>query len=124
MHVISYKRIREFIKDHPDSAIKLGRWYKWMKKGKFNNLNEIKKKFSGVDYIGNDRYIFNISGNKYRLVAVIFLSTRIGRIFSHRVTSPSSKVRLNRGLSISPFFSRSTPSLKEHQVKYCPKWSR
>ena len=71
MHVISYKRIREFIKDHPDSAIKLGRWYKWMKKGKFSNLNEIKRKFSGVDYIGNDRYVFNISGNRYRVVARI-----------------------------------------------------
>ncbi len=77
MHVISYKRIREFIKDHPDSAVKLGRWYKWMKKGKFNNLNEIKRKFSGVDYIGNDRYVFNISGNKYRLVAVVIFSTQI-----------------------------------------------
>ena len=77
MHVISYKRIREFIKDHPDSAIKLGRWYKWMKKGKFSNLNEIKRKFSGVDYIGNDRYVFNIAGNRYRLVAVVFLSTKI-----------------------------------------------
>ena len=77
MHVISYKRIIEFIKDHPDSAIKLGRWYKWMKKGKFSNLNEIKRKFSGVDYIGNDRYVFNIAGNRYRLVAVVFLSTKI-----------------------------------------------
>ena len=71
MHVISYKRIREFIKDHPDSAIKLGRWYKWMKKGKYKNPNELKRKFSGVDYIGNDRYVFNIAGNKYRLVAMI-----------------------------------------------------
>ncbi len=77
MHVISYKRIREFIKDHPDSAVKLGRWYKWMKKGNFKNLNEIKRKFSGLDYLGNDRYVFNISGNKYRLVAVVFLSTKI-----------------------------------------------
>ncbi len=71
MHVISYKRIREFIKDHPDSSIKLRRWYKWMKKGKFNNLNEIRRKFPGVDYIGNDRYVFNIQGNKYRLVSLI-----------------------------------------------------
>ena len=77
MHVISYKRINEFIKDHPDSAVKLVRWYKWMKRGKFQSLNEIKRKFSGVDYIGNERYVFNISGNKYRLVAVIFLSTQI-----------------------------------------------
>ena len=71
MHVISHKKIREFIKDYPDAELKLGRWYKWMKKGRFNNLSELKKKFSSVDYIGNDRYVFNISHNKYRLVAII-----------------------------------------------------
>ena len=71
MHVISYKPIREFIDDHPDARIKLKRWYKWMKKGKFNDYNEIKRKFPSVDYIGNDRYVFNICGNKYRLVALI-----------------------------------------------------
>ena len=71
MHVISYKRIREFVKDHPDSIVKLSRWYKWMKKGKYNNLNELRRKYSGVDYIGNDRYVFNIGGNKYRLVVMI-----------------------------------------------------
>ncbi len=77
MHVISYKRIREFIKDHPDSAMKLRRWYKWMKRGKYKNLADLRRKFPDMDYIGNDRYIFNISGNKYRLVTVIFLSTHI-----------------------------------------------
>ena len=77
MHVISYKRIREFVKEHPDAGVKLGKWYKWMKKGKFKNLNEIKRKFPEVDYIGNDRYVFNVSGNKYRLVAVVILSTKI-----------------------------------------------
>jgi mRNA interferase HigB len=71
MHVISYKRIREFIKNHPDANVKLWRWYKWMKKGKFKDVNDIRNKFPEVDYIGNDRYVFNISGNKYRLVAII-----------------------------------------------------
>jgi len=71
MHVISYKRIREFINNHPDSYVSLGKWYKRMKKGKYHNLHELKKKFSGVDYIGNDRYVFNIGGNKYQLVAMI-----------------------------------------------------
>jgi len=71
MHVISYKRIREFNKVHPDAGLKLGRWYKWMKKGNYKNLAELRRKFPGVDYIGNDRYVFKISGNKYRIVAMI-----------------------------------------------------
>ena len=71
MHVISYKRIREFTKDHPDTSIKLGRWYKWMKTGKYSNLNDLRERFPGVEYIGNERYVFNIGGKKYRLVAMI-----------------------------------------------------
>jgi mRNA interferase HigB len=71
MRVISFRRIREFIIAYPDSAIKLKRWYKWMSKGKFSDSNDLKKKFPDLDYIGNDRYVFNISGNKYRLVALI-----------------------------------------------------
>ena len=71
MHVISYKYIREFVEEYPDSLVKLGRWYKWMKKGRYSNLNELKNKYSDVEYIGNDRYVFNIGGNKYRIVALI-----------------------------------------------------
>ncbi len=48
-----------------------------MKKGTFKSQHELKKTYSGLDYIGNERYVFNISGNKYRLVAVIFISSQI-----------------------------------------------
>ena len=71
MHVISYKHLRAYIEDYPDSKVSLGRWYARMKEGTFNDLNELKRKFSDVDYVGNDRYVFNIGGNKYRLVALI-----------------------------------------------------
>jgi mRNA interferase HigB len=75
--MISYKHIREFVIKHPDSKVSLGRWYKRIKKGRFTDQSKLKRMFSGVDYIGNDRFVFNISGNKYRLVAVIILSTQI-----------------------------------------------
>ena len=42
-----------------------------MSKGKFRDPADLKNKFPDMDYIGNDRYVFNISGNKYRLVALI-----------------------------------------------------
>jgi len=42
-----------------------------MKKGKYANLNELKAKFPEAEYVGNDRFVFNIGGNKYRLVALI-----------------------------------------------------
>lgn len=36
----------------------------------------MKKDFNHVDYVGNDRYVFNIKGNTYRLVTMIFFDKR------------------------------------------------
>lgn len=42
----------------------------------FANLSQLKKVFNSVDYVGNDRYVFNILGNNYRLVVMIHFSVR------------------------------------------------
>ena len=49
--------------------------YLYVRKRK-ENLNEIKKLYPACDYIGNDRYVFNIGGNNYRLIAMIHFSKR------------------------------------------------
>lgn len=38
---------------------------------KLENHNELKKDFLSADYVGNNRYVFNIRGNNYRLVSVV-----------------------------------------------------
>ncbi len=44
----------------------------------WDSLNDIKQTFNSVDYIGNYRYVFNIKGYDYRLVAIInFASKKI-----------------------------------------------
>lgn len=47
-----------------------------MEKSDFANLNELKRLFNTVDYVGNDRYVFNISGNHYRLITMIHFNIR------------------------------------------------
>ena len=42
----------------------------------WNKLADIKKVFNNVDYVGNDRYVLNIKGNNFRLVAMIFFDKR------------------------------------------------
>jgi mRNA interferase HigB len=74
--IISKTAIVEFGSKHPDSVEALNKWYEECKKANWNNFNEIKRAFNSVDYVGNDRYVFNINGNKYRLVAMIFLNIR------------------------------------------------
>ncbi|MEN8155730.1 MAG: type II toxin-antitoxin system HigB family toxin [Bacteroidota bacterium] len=71
MRVISYSAVREYIKKYPDCSIALRSWYRKLKRKKPGNIHELKRAFPGVDYIGNDRFVFNIKGNNYRVVALI-----------------------------------------------------
>ena len=77
MHVISYKRIRQFSTVHRDSEAPLRAWYSIVKKAKWQNLAELKQVYPSADLV--DRHIvFNIKGNKYRLIArVVFRSQTV-----------------------------------------------
>ncbi|MFZ6024625.1 MAG: type II toxin-antitoxin system HigB family toxin [Bacteroidota bacterium] len=86
MVIISRPQIEAFIRKNPLSASSLNTWYFKTKEANWGNPNEIKLVFPACDYIGNDRYVFNIGGNNYRLVAMIHFSKRtlyIRGIFIH-----------------------------------------
>lgn len=76
MVVIAKGVINDFGELHNDSSAPLLDWYKRTKKANWSNFNELKQTFSATDYVGNDLYVFNIKGNKYRLIARIFFSIR------------------------------------------------
>ena len=78
MRVISFAMIREFIAKHADADVALRDWYKRTCKADWTCLADIKKTFNTVDYVGNDRYVFDIKGNNYRIVAiVIFINKKV-----------------------------------------------
>ena len=70
MHVISKKKLKEFWEEHPDSRNPLEAWFKILKGTKYKTLNELKKTFSSADKVGN-KIVFDIGGDRYRLIAVI-----------------------------------------------------
>ena len=76
MHVISKKTLTDFSVKHPQSKVALSTWYKKMKKSSLQSVNGVKRIFKGADYVGNDRFVFNICGNKYRLIALINFYTQ------------------------------------------------
>ncbi|NII28191.1 type II toxin-antitoxin system HigB family toxin [Pseudoflavitalea sp. X16] len=76
MVVISYRTIREFSDRHNDSADALNNWYRIIEKADFGNFNELRSIFNSCDAVGNDRYVFNIKGNNYRLIALIQFNVR------------------------------------------------
>jgi mRNA interferase HigB len=51
-------------------------WYNRTLNADWSCFADIKRDFPSVDYVGNDRYVFNINGNKFRLVAMIHFNTR------------------------------------------------
>lgn len=76
MVIITKTKLVEAGDKHPDIIDALNDWYKKAKKANWNSLADIKKTFNSADYVKNDRYVFNIKGNDYRLVAMIFFDIR------------------------------------------------
>ena len=81
MRIVSHRRLVEFYSSegHGDSQAALERWYDMAEKAEWKNLSDIKVDFPATDYVGNQHYVFNIKGNKYRLIVVIKFT--IGHIF-------------------------------------------
>jgi mRNA interferase HigB len=70
MHIITRKRLLEFAEKHPDCNTALESWYGIVRHTKFNSFAELKQTFPSADQVGK-LTVFNIGGNKARLVAAI-----------------------------------------------------
>ena len=73
MRIVSHRKLKEFYesKGREDSRVSLQRWYNITERANWKNLQDIKVDFPSTDYIGNQHYVFNIRGNKYRLIVVV-----------------------------------------------------
>jgi mRNA interferase HigB len=75
MRIISRKRLREFAGQHPDAAEPLEKWRYLLKEAKWENLQDVRRVYPHADAVtvasGNTVTVFNIRGNKYRLIAAI-----------------------------------------------------
>jgi mRNA interferase HigB len=73
MRIVSHKKLKEFYEaqGHEDARVALERWYHITEKAEWKSFSDIRNDFSSVDYVRNQHYVFNIKGNKYRIVVVI-----------------------------------------------------
>jgi len=72
MRIVAIKKLREFWESgHANSEQPLKVWYQIFKQNSFCNPSEIKRLFPNCSFVQNNRIVFNISGNKYRLVVFI-----------------------------------------------------
>ena len=78
MHIITRKRILEFSNKYPDYASALDSWYRILKHSTVTNFVELKAIFPSADQV-EGLTVFNIGGNKARLIAAIHYNTQ--RVF-------------------------------------------
>ena len=79
MHVITRKRLQEFWRDHPKSEQPFRAWLAIMRLRRYATPHEVRQDFPTVSFLGPWRTVFNIGGNKYRLI-MEFARSLFGRL--------------------------------------------
>jgi mRNA interferase HigB len=75
---MSFKMLRDCYEKHSDAEAALTAWYRVAKNAEWKDLNDLKKDYPSADLVADNRVIFNIKGNHYRIVArVAFQYKRI-----------------------------------------------
>jgi mRNA interferase HigB len=68
LRVISRKPLREFSERHADAKVPLDAWYRILKGREYRSPHELRVDFPTASFLGARRTVFNIGGNKYRLI--------------------------------------------------------
>ena len=73
MRIISVRTLKEFWEKsvYGDSEHALRAWYAEAREADWDGPNDIKDKYHSASILGNNRVVFNIKGNKYRLIVAI-----------------------------------------------------
>jgi mRNA interferase HigB len=85
VNVISKKRLLEFWQSHPMAEIPLRNWFKLLSQVEPTNFAELKELFGSVDLV-KDYIIFDIGGNKFRIIAIVYFESKlvlIRHVFTH-----------------------------------------
>jgi mRNA interferase HigB len=71
MQVISKRTLKQFWEKHPQVETPLKVWFVMVSKAEWSGPADVKAMFGSADFLGDSRVIFDIGGNKFRLVARI-----------------------------------------------------
>lgn len=97
MHIITRTRLTQFALEHQDAAQQLRDWARIMRRKRYAGHLEVRRDFSTADFLGPRRVVFNICGNRYRLV--VDMRYDLGRIYiRHIVTHQQYDRLIKRGL--------------------------
>lgn len=72
MRVIAKRTLREYWEQHADAEEPLKAWYEVAEEETWKTPQDIKRRHATASFLGNNRVVFNIKGNKYRLIVKIY----------------------------------------------------
>lgn len=73
-NIISRKALLDYIQQYPSAATALSEWYYELLKSDFQNYNDLKNTYPHASLVGDDRVVFNIKGNNFRLIVrIVFI---------------------------------------------------
>ena len=71
MRIIARRALREFWEKHPDARQALQAWYADVKRAEWKSPAEIKAIYRNASFLADNRVVFNVKGNQYRLIVVV-----------------------------------------------------
>lgn len=71
MRIIALRVLRDFWSSHPDAEIPLRSWYAAPSRAAWRSPADVKAAYRNASFIANNRIVFNIKGNDYRLVVAL-----------------------------------------------------
>lgn len=80
MRVIAISTLRNFWRFHRDAEEPLKAWYQEARLADWSTPHQIKARYRNASVLGGNRVVFNIAGNKYRLIVKFNYPYRIGYI--------------------------------------------
>jgi len=80
MNIISKRTLVQFYEKHPQAKTPLEVWHLDTRKAEWKTPDDIKKMYSNASFLEDNRVVFNIKGNDYRLVVHIDYLRKIVRV--------------------------------------------
>ena len=77
MRIVSKKTLVNFYSIYSDSKTAIEEWYEKTKNAEWDNYAQVRQTFKSADFVGNNRIVFNIKGNQYRLITLILFRSKM-----------------------------------------------
>lgn len=95
MRIIAKRTLREFWQIHPDAEQPLKSWFREMELGNWPNLNKLKEDYPSASILKDNRVVFNVKGNHYRLIVKFTFEYQTGWIRFISTHSEYDKINAN-----------------------------